>query len=305
MNVMLVLFASITQACDACGCATGGMGFGYVPFQNSHFVGLNYQYNQFTTLHPALFSEDDDTESVDKFNTATIWGRFFVSDRVVVAGYIPLKYNTVLGDGHDNGLNGLGDIRVQGLYALIKKGNAMSDKQANWFLGGSLVLPTGKVDAETESSLPNLQLGTGALGAEINSNLSIRRYALGFSYEVTAKTNGANANDYRVGNELNSTLVAFYRIKKERLSLIPQVGLSQLHRAQDYKNASTQLQNEFSGVQLISATAGLGIYTSKLGARLNYQLPLASNISNGYTKPSNLLNFQFLYLVNFKKQQNE
>ena len=161
----LLLCSSLaTWACDACGCSAGGVGFGYIPFQQRHMIGLHYQNNHFETTHPALFSNETDEVSLDKFNTLSLWGRYYLNEKWFLSGVVPVKRNSLKLDNETTTLMGIGDVQLQGYYALLSRGETMSDKQLNWFIGGQLYLPTGNLDASTRQSLPNLQLGSGAFG---------------------------------------------------------------------------------------------------------------------------------------------
>ncbi|MBO6515235.1 MAG: hypothetical protein JJ975_01620 [Bacteroidia bacterium] len=301
LSVVFVCIAGNTLACDACGCSAGGMGFGYIPLQKNHFVGLSYQYNSFETTHPALFENENDELSLDKFRTVIAWGRFYINDRLLVSGFVPFKVNSVVSPTSDYRVNGLGDVRLQAMYTLIQRGNSMSVKQFRWLSGGSLNLPTGKQDENTSTVLPNLQPGTGGYGFEINNQITWRRYNIGVTTEVNLLANTANTNDYRFGNEVASNTVVFYRIKRERISVIPQLGIAQLHRAKDLTYASTETVNALSGIQLISAIAGLSVYTQRFGVRMYAQQPMHHSLSDGYTKPIHLANLQLLYLLTSKK----
>ncbi len=298
---IVLLSNMIVQACDACGCSTGGVGFGYVPFQKKHLIGLTYQYNQFTTEHPPLFANEDRTTSIDDFNTAVLWGRYYFTEKFMVSGYVPFKNNSVVENSSKTIVRGIGDIRIQPLYGIVNKGNTMSDKQLNLFVGGSLVVPSGRIDNDTRFTLPNLQPGTGTFSGGISYLFSVRRFNLGFSSEVGTMTYGTNSNDYRFGNEISSTNIFFYRFKNERSTLIPQIGIYQLHRQKDYLYHSLNTKNPFSGVELIAAQIGSSLYLNSVGLRAYYQIPISSNLSDGLTTPNRLFTFQFLYLLNTKK----
>jgi hypothetical protein len=152
--VLLVVSSVYALACDACGCAIGGMGFGYVPFQKNHFVGLSYQQHHFETAHPAVFSSETEEISNDQFQTLQIWGRFFVKDRYLITGFIPVKRNTVSSASEKEQIQGLGDVRVQAQYLVKSIGNAMDDNQLAWYAGMGAFLPMGKVDDNTRVHLP-------------------------------------------------------------------------------------------------------------------------------------------------------
>ncbi|MFT5511877.1 MAG: hypothetical protein ACI8SE_000271 [Bacteroidia bacterium] len=299
---LLLMYSTVSQACDACGCSAGGVGFGYIPFQQRHMIGLHFQNNRFETLHPALFTDETDETSVDNFNALTLWGRYYISKRWFLSGMLPIKQHSLKMSNETIELKGFGDAQLQVYYALVSKGGTMSDKQTNWFIGSHISIPTGKIDSDNQSSLPNLQLGTGAWGAGLNSTFSWRRLNFGFSSEINTRLNAANNIDYRFGQEVSSNNLFFYRIKREKLTLIPQVGLYQMHRAKDQISASRKEANTLSGVQLFNAVIGSSVYFSDFGIRAYYHFPIHHSISNGYTKPTQFFNIQFLHLLKSNKK---
>ena len=44
---VLLMTATVSQACDACGCKLSGFSFGILPQYTSHFVGLRYTHAAF------------------------------------------------------------------------------------------------------------------------------------------------------------------------------------------------------------------------------------------------------------------
>ncbi len=303
--VWLLLCSSLaTWACDACGCSAGGVGFGYIPFQQRHMIGLHYQNNQFETTHPALFSTETDQVSFDKFNTLSLWGRYYLNEDWFLSAVVPFKSNSFNLGNETTQLTGLGDIQLQGYYSLLSRGDAMSDKQLNWFLGGQLFLPTGRQDDATRQSLPNLQLGSGAFGSGLLSTISYRKYNLGISSEMTSRFNTSNKYNYSFGRELSTNSLLFYRVKRERVTLIPQLGVYTLNRAKDYIDRSQKSINILSGVSQLNAVVGVSVYVANIGLRTYYHLPVSHSISNDQTKPTQSFNIQLLYLLKSKNNEN-
>lgn len=297
----LLMFSSLaTWACDACGCSAGGVGFGYIPFQQRHMIGLHFQNNQFETTHPALFSTETDQVSFDKFNTLSIWGRYYLNEKWFISGVVPVKRNSIKIGNKTTRLVGIGDVQIQAYYSLLSRGETMTDKQLNWFVGSQLYVPSGSQDASTRQSLPNLQLGSGAFGTGILSTISYRWYNLGISSEVTSRFNASNKYHYKFGNEISSNNLLFYRIKRARTTIIPQLGLYTLNRAKDHIDWNQKSINVLSGVAQLNTVVGTSIYLSNVGLRMYYHLPIKHAISNNQTKPTQSFNIQLLYLLKSK-----
>lgn len=297
-----ILFVPKASACDACGCSSGGIGFGLIPFQKTHMMGMQYQYDKYTTFHKALFSTETDEESVDKFQTATVWARFFVKKRWAITGYVPFKYNSVQTDKL-TAVGGISDIKLQALYAVLQKGDNMSLKQTTWYIGSSVGFPTGKIDAETEKTLPLIQPGTSSWITEVNTQFSIRNKNLGLNLEASASHFSPVGTNYKFGSQWIGKQVVFYRIKRPKTTWIPEIGVSEFIKANDYLNKNTI--NSLSGSRLFTAVIGTSFYKDMWGLRGFYQLPFYDKISSGISQPNQLFTIQFLHLLTFKKQKNE
>ena len=306
-SIILIACATLllvpkATACDACGCSSGGIGFGLIPFQKRHMIGVNYQYDKYTTFHKALFTSETDQESIDQFQTATLWTRFFVKNRWAITGYIPYKYNSIKTDERVV-VHGMGDVKLQVLYAVLQQGDAMALKQTSWYIGSSIGLPTGKIDAETKQNLPLIQPGISSFIGEVNSQFSHRNKNLGINIELNGTSNKPIATTYKFGSQLSGKQVAFYRIKRPKTTWIPEVGIAQFFKAKDYLKPNSI--NNLSGSQLLTAVIGTSFYKELWGLRGFYQFPIYNKISSGISQPNNLFNIQLIHLITIKKQKNE
>lgn len=300
---LCVLWLHNVKACDVCGCTSGGMGFGYIPLQNTHLIGLSYEHSHFNTVHPALFANEEDQTGEDRFNTANLWLRYHIKPRWIGMVIVPVKVNSSLIGEDFTRLAGLGDIQLKALYSLVKKGDMQSVNQANWYVGGTLTLPSGRIDQSTLTSLPNLQPGRGVPGGEFNTILSARRYNLGFNLESAFGFQKANSNGYRYGSEIRSYILAFARIKRKKMAYLPQLGISHVHRNKDVEDVSMGTTNHFSGITLYNAVAGFATYGDRFGGRGFFSYPLSHHISSGYVTPKPQINLQFLHVITFKKNK--
>ena len=217
------------------------------------------------------------------------------------SGILPFKKNSIKNDNDSKRVSGLGDVQLQVFYNIVSNGNFMSDKQLNWFVGGQLYIPTGSQDPNTQNELPNLQLGTGALGFGGLSTFSMRMFNFGFSSEITSRLNLANVNKYRYGNEILTNNLFFYRIKRKSATIIPQLGLFTFNRDKDFLNVEQNTVNKLSGVRQLNGVVGVSVYVSNFGIRMYYHLPLSYLISDGQTTPNRTINIQLLHLLKIKK----
>ncbi|MEL6844639.1 MAG: hypothetical protein AAFP02_15620, partial [Bacteroidota bacterium] len=66
---LLLLGGSISlHACDVCGCSSGNLSLGLLPYYQASFVGVQGQYNAFRYR---------DYATQDRFYVANIWGRWY------------------------------------------------------------------------------------------------------------------------------------------------------------------------------------------------------------------------------------
>jgi len=280
-------------ACDVCGSGGAMSGIGFLPNSDFHFVGLTYRARTFATEHPKLFSSEATVTGTNTFHTAELFGRYAATDRIQIMAFMPLHSRNITDTENTYHIDGIGDASLMANYLLIKKSTL------RWFVGSGIKLPTGDYDVETNGQVvPNLQTGTGSYDALFTSNFTYIKNTYGINAEGNYTLTTANDRNYKYGNQLDATLTGFYKYKKGKHMYVPQIGVNYANTCKDIVNTAYNRQEQYSGASLLSLPLGLDIYRGNLGLRMNYKIPLASNLSQGYVTPKVNCQAQILYIIN-------
>jgi hypothetical protein len=261
--------------CDVCGCAISGQQFGILPQFQKHFLGLRYGTRSFQTLHPPVFSTDKSTTSNERFQNIDLWGRMVVSERIQLFGFVP--YNKIVKQENETTFtqNGLGDISILGMYAIInqRQSNSLPIIQ-NLQIGGGVKLPTGTHDALTSDGtyVPAAQLGSGSVDILANLSYIIRYQNIGLSVESSYRHNHSNNLDFQFGHRMTNALRFFYKIDTKDISFLPHGG---------------------NGVY---GQLGVDVFTSNLALGLQFQPVVFENVGNGNISSNSRFSVQSMYL---------
>jgi hypothetical protein len=225
--IILILFASAvnSNACNVCGCGVGNYHYGILPQFRKNFVGVRYRYSTY-------ISKLDDAHaspySYETFQTAELWGRFYPAKKIQTFIFVPFNFNERREGMDVKSLKGLGDIVVSANYNLVNTYDSLATVKHNVLVGGGVKLPTGEFQA-IENGLTvnqNFQLGTGSIDFLINLIYTIRYKNVGLNSEFTSTTNTKNKDQYRFGNSARAALTAFYVVRSDAFTLMPNVGIS-------------------------------------------------------------------------------
>ena len=307
VTIAMVLLYLPLMACDVCGGSGMNMGFGYIPLQKRHIVGVNYSISSFRTDHPSMPGIAEQY-SKDHFQTVDLWMRYFLTNRWMITASIPFKSNSInMNPGatySSKYSRGLGDASVQAYYGLWRRGTSNSKTQLFWLVGAGIKMPTGSTNNKLEGQqVQNMMLGTGTWDGQLASNFSWRKNKIGLNHEINYSLNSANENLFRFGNRLSSKLIVFTQKRAGKFAMIPQLGLSYQDFNKDIANTSLNIERRYSGKEQLGAVAGLDFYGKSTGLRINTELPLAHTISEGYVTPKYSARIQFLYFINKKSKK--
>ena len=282
-------------ACDVCGGAGTISGLGFLPNSDYHFIGLTYRARTFSTEHPKLFASEPTVSGTNTFHTAELWGRYQVNGRIQLMAFLPIHSKNITDTENTYDIKGVGDLSLMTNYVIIKKTNF------RWFVGGGIKLPTGKSNVEVKNQLvPNLQTGTGSIDGLFTTNLTYLKGKWGMNTETNVTLTSANRIDYKYGNQADASLSLFYKYKKGKTMIVPQLGVNLAKTAKDIYSVKNDITEKFSGADVLSLPVGLDFYRGNLGLRLNYKTPLTSTISEGYVIPKVNAQAQLIYIINKK-----
>lgn len=283
--IIAIAFISIntTRACEICGCGQGNYYFGLMPQFKHHFIGLRYQYKRFNTV-----MADDPTQfSRDYYKTMELWGGWNFGKKWQVLAVIPFNFVHQVSDDGINNNQGIGDIALMVNYKLFNKNTTTakgrSVAQQLW-IGAGVKMPTGKfnVDATDPAlvSLANTQTGTASTDFMLNAMYNISINKVGINTNTSYRLNTANSDKYTFGNRFFASSIASYTIKKNQVSILPNLGIMYENTA---INKLSKQKVEQTGGNLLSASGGVEIGYKKFTLGTNLQLPLSQNFASGQT----------------------
>lgn len=302
LTIIIAIVSYNATACDLCGCSAGSQYLGILPQFHKHFIGLQYQYTSFSADQPSFMDPAEHEKAYEFNNTVQLWGRFNVSDRLQLFGFVPYHMNHGNDVGEDFKVNGLGDVSVLANAVVIKDKNDTDFNSWHQTLlaGGGIKAPTGKYTGITtldEEGLPNVQAGTGSWDFIVNANYTVRHGKTGLNADAAYTITTAGKAGYKYGNRLNSGLMAFYWIGKHDFSLLPQAGVRNEYSLHDYDNYARKWLNEGSGGNILFGTVGIQAYYKRYGAKTMYSIPVSQHYAgnNVTVQPRLETNLFFLF----------
>ncbi|WP_025764385.1 hypothetical protein [Dyadobacter tibetensis] len=296
LALALLLTATESKACDACGCANSGSYFGLMPQSNKSLIGLRYQQIQFTA-HP----ESRVLQTKENFEVAELYTRFFPIKRVQVLAFLPYRLSQQTTTSETKKQNGLGDASILVNYNII---NTFMDTESNaafthtLLVGGGVKLPTGRFkyneDDLTDVANPNFQSGTGSTDFMINAFYTLNYQQWGLATNISRKFNTTNREDYKFGDQLYGTIDLYRSILIKKLTVTPHIGVYG-EKSQLGSRAGVEIRE--TGGTLINGTLGLTLFAERWTLGVSAQKPLAQDLSDGYVlaKPRGLIQLGFLF----------
>lgn len=294
LSLALILFGQLSQACDICGCSVGGMYVGILPQFQQHFVGLRYQFREFSTKH---IVSGNPVISNDRFHTVELWGRFYPHKRIQMMGFMPVNIFNKKESGRVMETVGQGDFTLITNYIAVNTSDtALSWWKHNLLVGGGLKLPTGEFNHYRNDTLlnPNLQSGTGSWDFLLNAMYTVRYKKVGINIETHGRFTMANVHGYKFGDRVNGALRFFMWTKIKKTSIVPAIGFTVEYATKDKKKNALVL--ETGGVSA-SLHAGLDVYIAGkclVGGSISHAI--WDNLGNGMITSGWRTQIQFSYL---------
>ena len=292
------LCLTAASACDVCGCSAGGNYFGVLPNFKKNYLGMRFYQRSFQTLHPPTIIESlKGTSSNENFNTSEIWGRYYVTPKIMAMAFLPFNSFSIVENKTNtiSKVKGLGDVMVMANYIVFE---TIDSSAKNWkhnlLLGGGIKLPTGNFVSEKQDEIlnPNLQCGTGSLDYIINGNYAAKYKNIGFSLESSFRINNQNNSQFQFGNRTTNSAKFFYWMAKKRVSLVPSAGI--IHEVAN-KDRHNKIQQKYSGGQATYTAFGADLYWRNIFVACNFQSPVHQNISQGFVTSNN----RYLISINY------
>ncbi len=271
-----------TSACDICGCNMSGLYFGFLPMYKSHFVGMRYSQASFK----AYIDNDDfyfeDEYSTDVYRRVELIGRFSLSKKLQIRYILPFAINEMSGSHQNVRSNGFGDPIVMAYYNPLNTGNDFTKTvMQTLVIGGGIKLPLGTHNKLDQGELinPNFQLGSGSIDYVLGLNYTARHNTIGLNIESSYKINSANSDNYKIGNQTNTSANFFYYIETPKLSILPFAGIYYEHANH---HTSREIIEANTGGEAWLGTFGVQLFRSKLMVNMQYQTPISQSFNTDY-----------------------
>jgi len=282
----LVLLDQASHACSVCGCGVGTYHYGILPQFQKNFVGIRYRHSSYVST---LDDSHADAYSFETFQTAELWGRFYPTDRIQAFVFVPFNFNERKEGSEITYLKGIGDIVVSANYNLINTYDSSERLvKHNLLVGGGLKLPTGQFQA-LENGLTvnqNFQLGTGSLDFLFNVIYTLRYNDVGFNTELSYSLNTTNRDEYRFGNATRAGLTAYYVLRANAVTFMPNIGMSG-----EFFEDNEQFGVTFpdTGGWATLYNLGTEIYYRNLALGISYSRPGAQQLFSGQVESNDRL----------------
>lgn len=295
--LLLILYPLLNfdvHGCNVCGCGVGSYHYGILPQFRKNFAGIRYRHSSFTST---LDNSHADPYSVETFQAAELWGRFYPAKRIQTFAFVPFNFNERQEGSGVKRMKGLGDIVISANYNLLNTfDSTRSIIKHNLLLGAGVKLPTGQYRA-IENGLTvnqNFQLGTGSLDFLFNLIHTARYKNWGLNTELSYAANTTNNDEYRFGNATRAGVTAFYIISANAITFMPNVGISG-----EFFKDNTQYEVPFpdTGGWASLYSAGVEVYVRNMALGFSYGNPgkqaLFNDMVRAHDRTSVHLTFMF------------
>lgn len=266
--------------CDACGCSASGGSMGFSSMLNNNFVGLRYFYQSYSS-RDGIFANSPWVD--ENFNTVQVWSRIPITDRLQISALIPYHFhNRERSTGTEN-IEGLGDITVMAMYAVIQTHKDSVTYTHKLQLGGGVKAPTGKYSSANNlgSVNPSFQVGTGSWDYLLVAEYVVKRKQLGLNSMVNYSFKTENRKDYQFGNQFNYASMLFYLFDLKTVKLVPQAGIAGEVYA---TNKQYGLDVPDTSGDIIFSKFGLEAGRNNFSLGLNMMQPINQNLTGGNVK---------------------
>jgi len=272
-----IFISSITvaKACDLCGCTTGADMGGVLPQFQRNIAGLRYRAAHFKHTGTALSQSGNDQVQEDVFRTAELWLRYFPAKRLQLVFNLPYQSHQRYTTGPTQGISGVGDIQLQGLFTLINTAPSPEHPWRHlWMMGAGIKLPNAPYQQRTADQLlfpAAFQLGTGAYAGSAHLVYSLRFQRIGVQTDLNYRYHGENELSYQFGRQIFGGVQLFYWLDYKNWMFLPQFGWSMEDMSIDKEYTAavphTGVQNQLLGL-------GLDIYYKRLLLGIQWRKPV-------------------------------
>ena len=276
LAILLTIAAKGSHACDGCGSGAGQAGWGIMPSNNQHFIGLRMRSRSFLTEpHSIGFMHSDGSD--DSFIRTEINGRYSFNSGVMLLASIP--YNT--GRTGQVFKRGLGDISLTVASSLLKPNESKNVKH-QILAGIGVETPTG--DFEFNHEIPAVvQQGSGSWDLTGMLMYTLRHKNHGIQMDCNYKYSGINPEHYQFGQMIMGGVRLFSSFDKNSWRFVPSIALSQEAWAPDVQDTRYDVEVPFTGGNLLMASGSFDLFSRRFSVGFEYGRSLHSHIAEGYS----------------------
>lgn len=296
-----VLIAAIVPgwaySCDICGCSSGASSLGIASMLNNNFVGLKLGYDPFISRHPATFFGEKEKTIHESFIKAELRAKINLGLKYRLMLSVPYIHYNRQEVGIHSASQGLGD---QNLLVLRNIRLTAEDAKKKWLhqmqVGAGIKMPFGKkIWADEGLSNPLLQPGTGSWDFPLQLNYMAKKSKVGIFTETGVRLNTENKDGYRFGNMYSAFTGAMKRYEWDHLTLSGILGFQGESRGSSHLNGKLQ---EYTAARAIYLAPVVDLVYKNMYINTGCLVPLAQNISEGYTTVQSRYFFSIHYLFN-------
>lgn len=280
-NTLMVLFSIALAvpvfACEICGATNSSLGFGSLEKGNKHSIGLHYQFRNYTSEHPILFSHLTE-KSKEFYQRIEVRGQIRLNKWTQVQVSVPFAYNYQIKNANTYLKTGLADPIVTGVVYLINKSDSLNTKLLRWTAGAGLKVPLGEFPLPDDDLLL-LYSGTGTFDGNFQSTLFLKKNRWSSIIDCQGMIRGTNKHVYKPGATFNSTLFVQRSFRKWATF----GGIQYAWNGTDYQDHKAINSSPSLG-SILTGTIGYSIPYKKWLFQGNYHVPFYQQLSLGNTK---------------------
>lgn len=295
MLIVMVYFSLPVLACDACGCSINGDGWGLMPNNNRHFVGMRFQYRHYHNVHPS------DTETGfevgdDHFYKADLIGRYSITKRFQMVGTFPYRFNDRYESGDHLMEKGLGDASLSLQYLPIVPG--CNDFKHALQLNAGAEGPTGKF--KFSHDIPaNMQTGSGTWDYIVGISYMVRYKNIGLAIEGAYRFNGHTESGYDWGNSSSGSAKLFLNINSDSIkTFMPWLSVNAEHYESNIENMKYKIRAAYTGGYMLSLNSGFDYFDDRIGIGVEAGIPIKSDLSDGYSSMKINIGCRLMWFIN-------
>jgi len=296
LGLWLVCAGLRAWSCDGCGSGAGQLGWGIMPNNDAHFIGMRMRYRSFHTS--SYFNNHSwTTASEDQFLRTEIIARYALNSRFMVMGILPYTQANV----GEIKRTGLGDASINAAALIIRPNESRAWKHALQ-LGLGAETPTGQFHFDHE--VPGvMQQGSRSWDLITSAQYVLHHDSWGISGEVNWKYSGVNPEYYRYGTNTVTALRGFWSKQHGCNRFMPSLALQYEQWNSDNQDVRYDIKVPYTEGYILNALAGIDVFTSHFTISAEYGQSLQSNIAQGHSAMKNHAQLRFIYFIS-KKQSS-